>query len=121
MMVLFTVWLFPGATRAESDLPLFDAYVLYNRDAWEDLPPGAAITILDRAGVARALVSSAPDDGTLRLWEQAPDRVVPEERPYRSRNDMGTWTKDSSVLAYVTERLQRGISRGNGDRLFSPR
>jgi hypothetical protein len=115
LTVLFTVWLFPGATRAESDLPLFDAHVHYNREAWEVLPPEAVITILDRAGVARALVSSTPDDGTLRLWKQAPDRIVPEVRPYRSRNDMGTWTKDSSVLAYVTERLQRGIYRGIGE------
>src|SRR3990172_7510119 len=41
MTVLFTVWLFPGAARAESDLPLFDAHVHYNREAWEVLPPEA--------------------------------------------------------------------------------
>jgi hypothetical protein len=28
---------------------------------------------------------------------------------------MGTWTKDPSVLAYVTERLRRGIYRGIGE------
>ena len=115
LMVLSTVMLFPGAARAETDLPLFDGHVHYNREAWEGLTAEAAIAILDRAGVVRALVSSTPDDGTLRLWEQAPDRIVPELRPYRSQSDMGTWTKDPSVLAYVTERLQRGIYRGIGE------
>jgi hypothetical protein len=115
LMVLFTSWLCPGATRAESDLPLFDAHVHYNREAWEDFTAEAAIAILERAGVVRALVSSTPDDGTLRLWEQAQNRIVPELRPYRSQGDMGTWTKDPSVLAYVTERLRRGIYRGIGE------
>jgi hypothetical protein len=115
LMVFSTVMLIPGAARAESDLPLFDGHVHYNREAWEGLTPEVAIATLDRVGVVRALVSSTPDDGTLRLWEQAPDRIVPELRPYRSQGDMGTWTKDPSVLAYVTERLQKGIYRGIGE------
>lgn len=115
LMVFVSVWLSAGAPRAESGLPLFDAHIHYNREAWERFPPEAAIAILDRAGVVRALVSSTPDDGTLRLWEQAPDRIVPELRPYRSRKDIGTWTKDLSVLAYVAERLRRGIYRGIGE------
>ncbi len=115
LMVLFTGMLSTGAARAETDLPLFDGHVHYNREAWEEVTAEAAIAILDRAGVVRALVSSTPDDGTLRLWEEAPDRIVPELRPYRSQSDMGTWTKDPSVLAYVTERLRRGIYRGIGE------
>lgn len=104
-----------GRAEAGSDLPLFDAHVHYSSDAWAVLPPESAIAALDRAGVSRALVSSTPDDGTLRLWKAAPDRIVPELRPYRSRGDMGTWTKDPSVLAYVAERLARGIYRGIGE------
>lgn len=105
----------PGAVRAESDLPLFDAHVHYSREAWEVFAPEAALAILDRAGVTRALVSSTPDDGTLRLRDKAPGRIVPEVRPYRSRADMGTWTKDLTVLAYVTERLRSGIYKGIGE------
>lgn len=115
LMVLFTIGSWAGGARAESGLPLFDAHIHYNREAWESFPPEEAIAILDRAGVVRALVSSTPDDGTLRLWEQAPDRIIPELRPYRSRRDIGTWTKDPSVLAYVAERVRRGIYRGIGE------
>jgi hypothetical protein len=115
LMVLFTAMLSAGAARAESDLPLFDAHIHYNREAWESFPPEDATAILTRAGVVRALVSSTPDDGTLRLWEREPGRIVPELRPYRFPRDMATWTKDPSVLAYVTERIRRGIYRGIGE------
>jgi hypothetical protein len=103
------------AARAESGLLLFDAHIHYNREAWESFPPEDAIAILTRAGVVRALVSSTPDDGTLRLLEQGQGRIIPELRPYRSQGDMGSWTTDPSVLAYVTERLRRDIYRGIGE------
>jgi hypothetical protein len=35
LMVLFTGMLSTGAARAETDLPLFDGHVHYNREAWE--------------------------------------------------------------------------------------
>ena len=105
LTVLFTVWLFPGATRAESDLPLFDAHVHYNREAWEVLPPEAVITILDRAGVARALVSSTPDDGTLRKghWaagtRRCPSRRKPcgKIRPRRRSHSAGMLNANPSL------------------------
>ncbi len=100
---------------AAQDLPIFDAHIHYSQPAWDPYPPEAALAILDRAGVTRAFVSSTPDDGTLRLHAKAPDRIVPVLRPYRTRGDMGTWTKDPSILAYVEERLRRGIYRGIGE------
>jgi ABC-type sugar transport system substrate-binding protein len=110
-------WLAVGATPAPSaqDLPIFDVHIHYSHPAWDAYPPGAALAILDRGGVGRALVSSTPDDGTLRLHAVAPDRIVPEVRPYRTPGDMGSWTKDRAVLAYVEERLKRGIYKGIGE------
>ena len=61
----------------------------------------------------RAIVSSTPDDGTLKLYEKAPKGVVPFLRPYRTRDDMGSWPSDPGVQAYVEERLKRGIYRGS--------
>lgn len=95
--------------------PLFDAHIHYSRDAWDGLPVQEALAILDRAGIRRALVSSTPDDGTIRLHEAAPARIVPELRPYRGTEDLGTWHRDESVLPYLEERLRRGIYRGIGE------
>ncbi|MBI3121398.1 MAG: amidohydrolase family protein [candidate division NC10 bacterium] len=97
------------------ELPIFDAHIHYSQPDWSVYPPEAALAILDRAGIRWAMVSSTPDDGTLRLFDKAPDRVVPILRPYRTRNDMGTWTGDPSILSYVESRLRRGIYRGIGE------
>ena len=64
---------------------------------------------------ARALVSNTPDDGTLKLYDKAPQRIVPFLRPYRSREDMLTWPSDPVVQMYVEERLTRGIYKGIGE------
>jgi len=97
------------------ELPIFDAHIHYSRPDWEVFSPDQILAILDRAGVRRALVSSTPDEGTLRLSETAPHRIVPFLRPYRTREDMGTWHSDPAVQAYVEERLIRGIYRGIGE------
>jgi hypothetical protein len=103
------------APAAAADLPLFDAHVHYSMPDWNVVSVDRAMVILDRAGVRRALVSSTPDEGTLRLYERDPRRIVPELRPYRNRSDMASWARDPAVLAYVEERLQRGIYKGIGE------
>jgi len=104
-----------AAALAAQDLPIFDVHIHYSQPAWDAYPPEVALAILDRGGVSRALVSSTPDDGTLRLHAKAPERIVPEVRPYRTQGDIGSWTKDRAVLAYVEERLKRGIYKGIGE------
>ncbi len=104
----------PVAAAGQS-IPLFDAHVHYSSDAWKKYSVDEVLAILDQAGVERALVSSTPDDGTLKLFEAAPERVVPELRPYRTGADMGTWHSDASILPYLEERLRRGIYRGIGE------
>jgi hypothetical protein len=106
-----------AGSRAASatDLPIFDAHIHYSEPDWSVHSPDDVVAILDRAGVTRALVSSTPDEGTLKLLARDPARVVPELRPYRTRADMGTWARDPAVLASIEERLQRGIYRGIGE------
>ena len=87
-------------------LPLFDAHIHYNHDAWEKTSPKEAITLLRQAGVVRALVSSSSDEGTQRLYAEAPDLIVPELRPYRKNGETSSWIHDDSVLAYLEERLK---------------
>ena len=101
--------------RAEDDLPIFDTHLHYSSDGWGTFSADAILDLMAKAGVYRALVSSTPDDGTLALYERAPDRVVPILRPYRTRGDMATWTTDPTVVSYVEERLTRGVYRGIGE------
>jgi hypothetical protein len=98
-----------------ADLPIFDAHLHYSHDAWDVVPPKEAIAMLRKAGVKRALVSSSGDDGQQRMAAEAPDLVVPELRPYRSRADTGTWFRDETVPAYLEERLKRFRYAGIGE------
>jgi hypothetical protein len=97
------------------DLPIFDAHIHYSQPDWAVFTPEQVLAILDRAGVRQALVSSTPDDGTLKLYARAPERIIPFLRPYRSREDMLTWHSDPAVQTYVEERLGRGVYKGIGE------
>ena len=92
---------------AQTTLPIFDTHMHYSHDAWDNLPPRAALEVLRKAGVKRALVSSSNDEGQQRLFAEAPDMIVPSLRPYRSRGDLGSWFRDSTVPAYLEERLAK--------------
>jgi Amidohydrolase len=104
---------------AQQPLPIFDAHIHYSRPDWDVYTPERILSILAQSGVRRAIVSSTPDDGTLKLYDRAPKGIVPFLRPYRTREDMSTWPRDPAVQAYVEERLKRGIYRGIGESHFS--
>lgn len=104
----------PPAAAAE-ELPIFDTHMHYSREAWAAYGPGRVFATLDAAGVARALVSSTPDEGTLMLYRHDKDRVVPILRPYHGDVNSGNWSRDPGVPAYIEERLRRGIYRGIGE------
>ena len=87
----------------------------YSHDAWDLVPPAQAIAILRAAGLRGALVSSSGDDGQQRLVAEAPDLIVPELRPYRSRSEIGSWVRDDTVPRYLEERLTRYRYAGIGE------
>jgi hypothetical protein len=97
------------------ELPIFDAHIHYSQPDWEVYTPEQILALFDTAGVRRALVSSTPDDGTLKLYAVAPQRIVPFLRPYRSRQDMSGWHSDTAVQAYIEERLKSGVYKGIGE------
>src|SRR5215831_16169918 len=80
------------AQPVNADQPIFDVHIHYNRDAWGIYSADDVLSLMDQAGVQKAFVSSTPDDGTLLLYQRAPDRVVPGLRPYRIPADQVSWT-----------------------------
>jgi predicted TIM-barrel fold metal-dependent hydrolase len=101
-----TIALHATAAPLQSPLPIFDSHLHYSHDAWEQLPPKAAIEILRKAGVKAAMVSSSSDDGTQKLYAEAPDLVIPVLRPYRNRGELSTWVRDASVVTHLESRLK---------------
>jgi hypothetical protein len=112
---LVAVALFLAFCARSAELPIFDAHLHYSHDAWEVVPPAQAIAILRKAGLKRALISSSGDEGQQRLRELAPDLVIPELRPYRSRGEIGSWFRDESVIPYLKERLTKFRYAGIGE------
>jgi len=111
----------PSAANADEigaairDVPIFDAHMHYKEAAWAPYPVKTVIELMDRNGVAMALVSSTPDDGTIRLLEYAPARIVPEMRPYRDNAGSSNWTKSEGMLDYIRHRLEKFPHKGIGE------
>ena len=100
------------SAAAQDRLPIFDTHVHYSRDAWSEYTPARIEELFREAGVLRALVSSTPDDGTLKLFRHMPQRVVPNLRPYRDGADVTSWSANQEVFDYVSGAPdQRRLSR----------
>ena len=108
LAVSIAIGVAPAArAQAAPPLPIVDAHIHYSHDAWQSLPPKDAIALLRKAGLRKAMVSSSSDDGTQKLYAEAPDLVVPSLRPYRTRNEIGTWVRDDTVVAHLESRLAK--------------
>ncbi len=100
---------------AVQTIPLFDAHVHYKEPAWEPYPVATIVELMDQSGVAMALVSSTPDEGTIMLWQYAPERVVPELRPYHGEAGSSNWTKMQGMFDYLVARLDAYPHEGIGE------
>ncbi len=109
------LWILGPDAAGQERLPLFDTHVHYSRAAWSAYTPKQILNILAEAGVKRALVSSTPDDGTLKLYRADPGRIAPSLRPYRTRADMSGWARSPEVFEYVSKRIRRDIYKGVGE------
>ena len=96
-------------------LPIFDAHMHYKRPAWEPFPPNIVLSMMDKNGVAMALVSSSPDEGTITLWKYAPNRIVPEMRPYDDSIGPSNWTRTPGVGDLIENRLTQYAHEGIGE------
>ena len=105
----------PIGEHEAAKLPIFDAHIHYKEPAWEAFPPETVLKLMDRNGVAMGLVSSTPDEGTIVLWEHAPDRIVPELRPYLGDWGSSNWTEYDGMADYIEDRLAKYPHRGIGE------
>ena len=105
----------PGVVSAADPLPIFDSHMHYSREAWEAFSPAEVMRKLRNAGVRWALVSSTPDEGTLKLSGRDRKRFIPELRPYRGQVGSGNWADDGATPAYLAGRLRTGIYKGIGE------
>lgn len=96
-------------------LPLFDAHMHYKEPAWRIYPPKTVLKKMDDSGVAMGLVSSTPDEGTITLWHYAPNRIVPELRPYHGTVDSSNWTQSPGMFEYLSKRLSLYPHKGIGE------
>ncbi|NKB57584.1 MAG: amidohydrolase family protein [Alphaproteobacteria bacterium] len=101
--------------KAVETLPLFDAHIHYKEPAWGPYPPATVLQLMDKSGVAMALVSSTPDEGTIKLWKYAPSRIVPELRPYHGEAGSSNWTKAPDMFDYLMKRLNTYPHEGIGE------
>jgi len=97
----------PAVALAADPLPIADTHVHYSHDAWETVPVPEVIGLMRKAGLRFAMVSSSSDEGTQRLFQAAPELVVPSLRPYRSRGEISSWVRDDTVVRHVEDRLRR--------------
>ena len=88
-----------------NELTLFDAHIHYSADVWEAIPPQNAIDKLKNNGIQRAIVSSTPANGAIKLHTANPELVIPFLRPYRSTSDRNDWYKNPEILKYVQSHL----------------
>ncbi len=101
--------------EAVAELPIFDAHIHYKEPAWGPYPVDSVIELMDRNGVAMGLVSSTPDEGTIMLWEYAPNRIVPELRPYHGNAGSSNWTELPEMARYLEGRLEKYPHEGIGE------
>jgi len=104
-----------AARSSQERLPIIDTHVHYKEPAWEVYPPDTIISLLKKAGVEKALVSSTPDEGTRMLYKEDPERILPFLRPYHADINSSNWYLKEKVFPYILERLEMPIYKGIGE------
>jgi len=95
--------------------PLFDVHLHYNEAHAARYAPQQIIQTLDRNKVARAVVTSTPAHLARRLYELAPDRIVPLLGVYDGPGDKARWVHDTDLPGGIEVELKSGTWRGIGE------
>ncbi|WP_319381276.1 amidohydrolase family protein [Thiomicrorhabdus sp.] len=96
-------------------LPLIDAHSHYAQADAETFSPRQIIDILDANQVQKILITSTPNQGTIKLYEHAPTRVIPFLSVYRTKADKPVWMHRPEVIHEAKSALQTGKFVGIGE------
>ena len=101
--------------------PIFDAQVHYNQNAWQRVRVEAIANGIRELNVRWLLVGSTPNEGTWRLVEALPERVIPMWIPETERDARDRWMEDEAQLRAMEESLTQRPYRGVGELWFNRR
>lgn len=108
-LVLLMLW------RPDYQPPIFDAQVHYNKADWQRVRVEAIVNGIRELNVRWLLVGSTPNEGTWRLANALPDRVIPMWIPETKRDSRDQWMHDPEQLAAMTQEFQNKPYRGVGE------
>ncbi len=94
---------------AKELLPIFDAHMHYNVEAWDYLPPDKLFALFKANNVTTVLANSRPNEGSWSLLKhkQSAVAIVPFVRVYRDRDDYGNWFTKPEVYTHIVAELDR--------------
>jgi len=101
--------------KPEYKPPIFDAQVHYNKESWQRVSVQAIINTADELNVPWLLVGSMPNEGTWRLHQYDPGRVIPMLVPYESREQRNNWFDDPKSTEFIEYQLEHWSYRGIGE------
>lgn len=87
----------------------------YNEESWNRVSIDAVLNTSKELNVPWLLVGSTPNEGTLRLYRKAPERVIPMFIPQFSKVDRDSWFNNKKIQQYMEHELKRGLYRGIGE------
>jgi hypothetical protein len=109
VLVMLLLW------RPDYQPPIFDAQIHYNQNAWERVRVEAIANGIRELNVRWLLVGSTPNEGTWRLAEALPDRVIPMWVPELDRDARDQWVDDPTQLAALERALPHKRYHGVGE------
>lgn len=102
---------------AQERLELFDAHMHWNQEPNPFYSLEKILEVFKRNGVTGVLATSRPNKGTNQLVDAKPPGlwIVPFIRPYRTRDDIGSWFGNAAIYELIQSEYKRGYYRGIGE------
>jgi len=95
--------------------PIFDVQMHYNQDAWGKFSPRSILGSMKELGVRHAAVSSAPNEGTFRLYGENLLDILPLLTPYKKLSERHDWYLDTALIDWLQGQLRDQRYRGVGE------